>query len=419
MSCRRASRRRTAGAEFCTAACTGSAGYSQGRSNGFQIPGQVRDERVCRQGFAFGDTDRGGGLKFEIEGWRLDRRSSACTCAASAGIRTGARSWRVLRRQRGFLDGRGPSLPASRFRVAGTMPPTHPIDQPRAPRIPPAWECPSLPRALVPGRRFRGRFRNRFVEFRLDDGNGKFRRGGGRGLRGFWLVFRRGDSGRALEAAAEFGKSLRARAVIALDGNLLEKRGEFHGAAVIARTDGKIEQALEDGSVARGALQDGFQEINRFLRQAIAGKQIDIGQSLRDVTLRFFIERGLGGRGNRGFGRLFRGRQFHGRGNFSGDRFQARLARASACICAAWFHLREFVPAIFRRWRAPWPHLPKFHRRTRAEPAHPAAGTNRWPGRKDPPATRAARAGPVCVPRDVRAIAPGLRGRPSRSWCRG
>ena len=49
-------------------------------------------------------------------------------------------------------------------------------------------------------------------------------------------------------------------------------RGEFHRAAVIARADGKIEQALEDGSVARRALQDGFQQIDRFLRQSVAGK---------------------------------------------------------------------------------------------------------------------------------------------------
>ena len=116
----------------------------------------------------------------------------------------------------------------------------------------------------------------------------------------FGWFFRRDESGGALEAAAKFGKSLRARAVVALHRNLLEKRGELRGAAVIARTDGKIEQALEDRGVARRALQDGFQEIDRFLRQAIAGKQIDIGQSLRDVSLSFFFERRLGRHGAAG-----------------------------------------------------------------------------------------------------------------------
>src|ERR1700722_19238146 len=122
----------------------------------------------------------------------------------------------------------------------------------------------------------RRHFGNRLVEFRLDYGHGKFLRRSGSRLRGSWMICR-GKSGGALKTAPEFGESLRARAVVALDGNFLQNRGEFRGASVIPRTDGKIQQTLEDRSVAWRTLQNGFQEIDRFLRQPIAGKQIDIG----------------------------------------------------------------------------------------------------------------------------------------------
>ena len=143
--------------------------------------------------------------------------------------------------------------------------------------------------------------------------------------------------------------------------------------SVIARADGKIEQTLEDRSVARRALQDGFQKIDRFLRQTIAGKQIDIGQGLRDVTLRFFLERRFGRRGNRRPGRPLPWGPISRPAIFLRRLVQDPSSRATTCICAAWFHLREFVPAIFRRWQAPWRDPPKFHTRTRAAPVHPAS----------------------------------------------
>src|SRR4029077_7853318 len=100
----------------------------------------------------------------------------------------------------------------------------------------------------------------------------KFRRGSSNGLRRFGLALGRSGRGRALEAAAEFCKSFGAGAIVPFLCNFLENRCEFGGAAVVTGTDGKVKQALKNRSVAWGARQDGFQEINRFLRQAIAGE---------------------------------------------------------------------------------------------------------------------------------------------------
>ena len=129
-------------------------------------------------------------------------------------------------------------------------------------------------------------------------------------------------------------------------------RGKLDRAAIVACAHGKIQQAFQDRRVLRGALQHGFEQIDGFLRQPITGKQIDVGQSLRDVTLRFFLERRFGG---------------SGRGGSSFDLFRepvspaaqslrpparARSSRAIACICGAWFRLPEFAPEVARMWRA-------------------------------------------------------------------
>src|SRR5215470_17696950 len=67
--------------------------------------------------------------------------------------------------------------------------------------------------------------------------------------------------------------------------------GKFRGAPVIARPEYKIEKLFEGWRMAWRAAQDRFEQANRFLRQTVAGKQIHIGERLRDEFLCFCIER--------------------------------------------------------------------------------------------------------------------------------
>ena len=113
-------------------------------------------------------------------GWSSRSNAGASVAASarigggSAGVKTGAEYWASCCAAAQLPEWRRAAPRASRFRVARTMPPIHPIDQLRAPRIQPAREFQSS----SGGNRFRRRLRNRFVEFRLDHGNGKFLRRG-------------------------------------------------------------------------------------------------------------------------------------------------------------------------------------------------------------------------------------------------
>ena len=98
-------------------------------------------------------------------------------------------------------------------------------------------------------------------------------------------------SGGALEAAAQFPKTLRAACIAALLVNLLEMRGEFRGAAVVAGAQDKVEQLFECGRVSRCAPQDRFEQSDGFLRQAVAGKKIHVGKRLGNEFFRFLVER--------------------------------------------------------------------------------------------------------------------------------
>ena len=73
--------------------------------------------------------------------------------------------------------------------------------------------------------------------------------------------------------------------------NLFELRGQLGGATFVARAEMHIEQPFERRSVARRALQNIFEQMRGFLRQAVAREQVHIRQRLRDVFLRFFVER--------------------------------------------------------------------------------------------------------------------------------
>jgi len=112
----------------------------------------------------------------------------------------------------------------------------------------------------------------------------------GRGRRPSRGWFRGGRFRRALETPPKFCVSVGAGTIIILDRNLFKQGGEFRGAPVIARANGKVEEAFQDWGMAWCAHQYGFEQVAGFLRQSVAGKQIDVGQSLRNVALRFFIE---------------------------------------------------------------------------------------------------------------------------------
>ena len=73
--------------------------------------------------------------------------------------------------------------------------------------------------------------------------------------------------------------------------NLFELRGKFGGAAFVSCAKVQVEKALERGRVARRALQHIFEKVRGLLREAVAREEVHIRERLRDVLLRFFIER--------------------------------------------------------------------------------------------------------------------------------
>ena len=112
------------------------------------------------------------------------------------------------------------------------------------------------------------------------------------GRSGAHQFFVRQSSG-ALEAAAQFTEAFRTARVAGLAVNLFQLRGEFGSAAVVAGAKNEVEQFFECRSVARCAAQDGFEQSNGFLREAVAGEQVHVGERLRDKFLCFFVESGL------------------------------------------------------------------------------------------------------------------------------
>ena len=73
--------------------------------------------------------------------------------------------------------------------------------------------------------------------------------------------------------------------------NLFELRGKLCGAAFVSRAKVQVEKALERGRVARRALQNVFEKVRGLLREAVAREEVHIRERLRDVFLRFLIER--------------------------------------------------------------------------------------------------------------------------------
>src|SRR5580704_7587653 len=79
-----------------------------------------------------------------------------------------------------------------------------------------------------------------------------------------------------------------------VDMDLLKLGGKLGGAAIIARAEDEVEKLFEGWSVARRATQNGFQEADGFLREPVAGEQVDIGEGLGDELLGLFVKRRLG-----------------------------------------------------------------------------------------------------------------------------
>ena len=178
-----------------------------------------------------------------------------------------------------------------------------------------------------------GNFSDRFVQLRFDDGDSKFRH--------FGLNFARGRgrpsgrmAGSAFETAPKFSVFFGGGAILAIDRNLFKHGRQLHGAVAIARADGQVEEALQNRGVQRCAFQDGFKQVDRFLREAVAGKQIDVGQRLGNIPLCFFLEPRFGGRSGRRFGFLFRNCQLHRLRNFCwrsiDTGFRAQLHKCAA-----------------------------------------------------------------------------------------
>src|SRR5215472_4277613 len=150
------------------------------------------------------------------------------------------------------------------------------------------------------GRRSRHWFGKHGGDFR----NGHFGRlFGGSGLRG-WL--RRGcgtrqvlvrESGGTLEAATQFRKALGAALVPCLGMNLLELRGQFGSAAIVAGAENKIEKFFKRRGMTRGAAQNRLEQSDSLLCETIAGKQVHVGERLRDEFLRLLIQLRINRRG--------------------------------------------------------------------------------------------------------------------------
>src|SRR5262249_20580103 len=127
---------------------------------------------------------------------------------------------------------------------------------------------------------------DRNVESFFLDGRGSRLLGGG--LRGHEFFV--GNSRGALEAAAKFAETLGAGRFAPFLVNLFELRSKFCGAAIVSRAKNEIEKFFEGRRMARSATENCFKQADRFLRQAVAGKEIDVGKRLRDEFLRFFVD---------------------------------------------------------------------------------------------------------------------------------
>ena len=76
--------------------------------------------------------------------------------------------------------------------------------------------------------------------------------------------------------------------------DLLELSGQFRGAALVARAQVEVEQALECGRMPWRTLQDVLEEVRGLLRKPVAREEVHIGQRLRDIALRLLIKPFLG-----------------------------------------------------------------------------------------------------------------------------
>ena len=93
-----------------------------------------------------------------------------------------------------------------------------------------------------------------------------------------------------LKATTQFAKTFSIYCVAALRVNLLKLRCQFGGSPVIPCAQVQIEQTLERGSVFRYSLQHIIEQLDGFLRQPIARKQVHISERLANETLHFIIE---------------------------------------------------------------------------------------------------------------------------------
>jgi hypothetical protein len=101
-----------------------------------------------------------------------------------------------------------------------------------------------------------------------------------------------------LKAAAQFTKALSTGRVTAFRMNALKFGGKFGGAAVVAGAENEIQQFFKRRSMARGAAKNRFEKADGFLRQSVAGEEIDIRKRLRNKLLRFVVQRIFHERGN-------------------------------------------------------------------------------------------------------------------------
>ncbi len=72
-------------------------------------------------------------------------------------------------------------------------------------------------------------------------------------------------------------------------------RGKFGGAPVVPCAENKVEQFFEGRGVARCAAQDGLEQPNGFLSEAVAGEEVHVGERLGDEFLRLVVKRRLAG----------------------------------------------------------------------------------------------------------------------------
>src|SRR5882762_684737 len=99
----------------------------------------------------------------------------------------------------------------------------------------------------------------------------------------------------ALEAPAQFPKSFGAALIARFTVDLLQLRGKFGGTPVVACAKDKVEQFFECRRVARCAAQDGLEQPNGFLREAVAGEEVHVGERLRNESLRLIVKRRFAG----------------------------------------------------------------------------------------------------------------------------